>query len=252
MKVNNIYFYLDRERAPQQLHPFSHYLFREQASVFCYWLTKKNQLLVGLPTPISLRIEIVDPARPSAVKLINRSEYVVECPVPFERYATLPFKMVEGRMSKLFRARGLTAEVEMRPLFDAAKSNDLFLEILLSCLGFCKGIFQTDVGEIRDSFRKFLETKFEISWIKERKRFTEFGGMAELEYSLDAFSMRKEIILRRKGVEIDRSLVTEDGPEELNWAGTFPMKIEGSEVVLGYGTYRYEPFRGVRIVSLSP
>lgn len=251
MTINYIYYYLDGGPDRVATHPFSHYLFAEQARVFCVWLANRNEIKTGLPKPVSLRIEIVEPDREPTVRLFERS-YVVECPVPPEQYTHLPFEMVEGRLSKIFRAKGLTTEAEMRPLFSAPEANALFLDILIQSLNTCRGVFTTDVAQIRENFQRFADNGYVVSWIKARKRMTEFGGMAELEYIMDAYSMRKEIVLRRKGVEVDRCLVTETGLDEISWGGSFDMKVEGREVVMGNGTYRYEPFNGVRIVSLCP
>lgn len=250
MRINYLNFHLDRGSDPVGIHPFSHYLFAEQARAFCVWLTDRNDIEIDLPKPVSLRIEIVEPDRTPSVRLFD-GYYIVECPVPPEDYTRLPFVMVEGRMSKRFRAKGLATEAEMQPLFSASVANGLFLDILDKSLNICRKVFNTDMAQIRENFQRFADNGYVVSWVKARRRFAEFGAMAELEYILDGYSMRKEIIVRRKGVEIDRCLVTETGPDELQWGRSFDMKIEGREVVMGSGTFRYEPFKGVRIVSLS-
>ncbi|TXH95586.1 MAG: hypothetical protein E6Q73_14560 [Pseudorhodobacter sp.] len=251
MILDYISFYLERDSDPVGLHPFSHYLFGEQARAFCIWLAYRNDIKIDLPKPVSLRIEIVEPDREPSVR---RSEkcYIVECPVIPTRYTHLPFEMVEGRMSKLFRAKGLTTEAKMRPLFSAPEANALFLDILDKSLNTCRKVFNTNTSQIHVNFQRFADNGYVASWIKVRKRFAEFGATAELEYILDGYSLRKEIVVRRKGDEIDRCLVTENGPDELQWGGGFDMKIEGREVVMAHGTFRYEPFKGVRMVSLSP
>lgn len=251
MTINYLDFHLDRGSDPTATHPFSHYLFAEQARAFCVWLAYRNDMLTDLSKPVSLRIEIVEPDREPTVRLLD-GNYIVECPVPSERYTRLPFKMVEGRMSRVFRAKGLTAEADMQPLFSAPEANGLFLEILVQSLNTCREVFNTDVAQIHKKFQSFADNGYVASWIKARKRMADFGAIAELEYILDAYSMRKEIVLRRKGVEVDRCLVQETGPDEIQWGGRFDMKIEGREVVMGHGTFRYEPFKGVSIVSLVP
>jgi hypothetical protein len=250
MKIDDICFHLDREADPVSLHPYAHFLLGQQPSAFIYWMVIENEIKTGLPKPIKLRIEIVSPPRRPSVRILNGSTYIVELPVRFERFSLLPFKMVEGRMSKIFRLKGLTTEPELHHLFDAPASNAFFLEILLQALENCIAVFQADTDDIRQNFQRFTEKNYIVTWIKATKRFPEYQGVAVLHYILDSYSMKKEIALLRNGNEVDRCLVEETGPHHMQWAGPFPIRVEGREVVMGHGTFRYEPFRGVRVVSL--
>jgi hypothetical protein len=243
---------MDSKSDPVLLHPYAYFLFEQQSSAFIYWMVIENKIKIDRLKPIYLRIEIVDPARQSNVRLFDGSTYIVEVPVPSERLSSLPFKMVEGRMSKIFRLTGLTAEPDLHHFFNEPESNALFLELLLKALSECRKFFHVDAGEVQQNFQHFVENNYVVSWVKARRRFQEFHGVAVLYYTLDSYSMRKEIALIQKGVEVDRRLVTETGPHYLQWSGSFPIKVEGREVVMGNGTYRYEPFCEVRVVSLSP
>lgn len=229
----------------RQHHAFRHWMLDSQSRALCIhlarnWKRPGSDELLKVAPRLQFCLDSEGPAAvypPAPHETIRR--WTIYTPFDPEGFFALPYRKVETLMSEQMRKTNPDEPPEYMPLYDAEPLNRALWDVMEAALRFCAKDIALDLAAARLLVSAFLADGCRTVWTETTKALPEVDATGRVECILTGRSLRKDLVLRRKGQDFFRQWIGEENPLHHNAgrgrsSSTGKLHWQEGEVVYGH------------------
>lgn len=206
----------------KQHHAFRHWMLDSQSRALCIplarnWQRPGSDKLLKVAPRLQFCLDSEGPAAvypPAPHETIRR--WTIHAPFDPDRFFALPCRKDETLMSEQWRKTNPDEPPEYMPLYDAEPLNRALWDVMEAALRFCAKDIALDLAAAGQLVTEFLADGCRTVWTETSKALPEVDATGRVECTLTGRSLRKDLVLRRKGQEFFRQCIREERPDHLS------------------------------------